>query len=49
MEFYLFLRLLFSFFMRFRCHFQRIWPFFFQRLELRFILVLLAIVKRWIW
>jgi hypothetical protein len=25
-----------SFLMRLRCHFQRIWPFFFQRRELRF-------------
>ena len=29
--------LLFSFFILLRCHFQRIWPFFFQRRELRFI------------
>ena len=29
--------LLFSFFILFRCHFQRIWPFFFQRREFRFI------------
>jgi len=34
-------RFLFSFFMRLRCHFQRICPFFFQRLELLFILLLL--------
>jgi hypothetical protein len=30
-------RLRFCFFIRLRCHFQRIWPFFFQRRELRFI------------
>jgi len=35
---YIFFRRRFSFFMRLRCHFQRIWPFFFQRRELRFIL-----------
>jgi len=29
-------RLRFSFFMRLRCHFHLIWPFFFQRLELLF-------------
>lgn len=34
-------RLRFSFFMRLRCHFQRIWPFFFQRRELLFIFCLL--------
>jgi len=36
-RFYL-LRFFFSFLIRLRCHFQRIWPFFFQRLELLFIL-----------
>jgi hypothetical protein len=36
-ERYFFRRLRFSFFMRLRCHFQRICPFFFQRLELLFI------------
>ena len=36
---YFFRRLRFSFFMRLRCHFQRIWPFFFQRRELRFMYV----------
>jgi hypothetical protein len=37
MEDYFFRRLRFSFFMRLRCHFQRICPFFFHRRELRFI------------
>jgi len=32
-------RFLFSFFIRFLCHFQRICLFFFQRLELLFIFV----------
>ena len=36
---YLRLRRRFSFFIRLRCHFHRIWPFFFQRRELLFIVL----------